>query len=70
VDLDQIPNTITANVTAVNDAPSGSNNTVTTLEDGAYTFAVVDFGFGDPDDIPAMMMKLANGTDPTTAPPI
>ena len=33
VDLDASPNTITVNVTAVNDAPAGTDNTVTTLED-------------------------------------
>ena len=33
VDLDASANTMTVNVTAVNDAPAGTNNTVTTLED-------------------------------------
>ena len=50
VDLDQTPNTMTVNVTAVNDAPAGTNKTVTTLEDTAYTFAAADFGFTDPND--------------------
>src|SRR5439155_266599 len=45
--------TMTMNVTSVNDAPSGANNTVTTLEDQNYTFGVVDFGFSDPNDSPA-----------------
>src|SRR5439155_1547407 len=40
-------------VTSVNDAPAGSNNTVTTLEDNNYTFLVADFGFTDPNDSPA-----------------
>jgi hypothetical protein len=53
VDLDVTPRTMTINVTAVNDAPVGTNNTVTTNEDTAYTFGVVDFGFTDPNDIPA-----------------
>ena len=53
VDLDQSPNTITVNVTAVNDAPAGTNKTVTTLEDTAYTFTAADFGFTDPNDTPA-----------------
>ena len=54
VDLDQSANTITINVTAVNDAPSGADNTVTTInEDAAYTFAAADFGFSDPNDSPA-----------------
>ena len=33
VDLDQSANTMSIDVTAVNDAPAGTNNTVTTLED-------------------------------------
>ena len=53
VDLDASPNTMTVNVTAVNDAPAGTNNTVTTNEDTAYTFATADFGFSDPNDSPA-----------------
>jgi hypothetical protein len=53
VDLDQSPNTITINVTAVNDAPAGADKTVTILEDSSYTFAASDFGFTDPNDTPA-----------------
>ena len=49
---DQSPNTITFNVTSVNDAPLGANKTVTTLEDTSYTFAASDFGFTDPNDSP------------------
>src|SRR5439155_1543338 len=43
-------NTITVNVTSVNDAPSGADKTVTTLEDAPYTFTAADFGFTDPID--------------------
>src|SRR4029079_7046861 len=39
-------------VSAVNDPPSGTDNTVTTAEDTAYTFSVADFGFSDPNDTP------------------
>ena len=53
VDLDPTPNTITVNVTSVNDAPAGTDATVTTPEDTAYTFSTADFGFSDPDDVPA-----------------
>ena len=49
VDLDPTPNTMTINVTAVNDAPAGHDKTVTTLEDTAYTFTAADFGFSDPE---------------------
>ena len=61
VDLDPTPNTITINVTAVNDAPAGANKTVTTLEDTAYTFTAADFGFSDPNDSPGQ--QLAGGQD-------
>ncbi|MBS0287874.1 MAG: hypothetical protein JSR17_11295, partial [Proteobacteria bacterium] len=53
VNLDQSPNKMTINVTSVNDAPAGTDNTVTTLEDTAYVFAKADFGFTDPNDSPA-----------------
>ena len=53
VNLDQSANTMTINVTAVNDAPAGTDNTVTTLEDTAYIFTAADFGFSDPNDSPA-----------------
>src|SRR6185503_15308699 len=39
--------------TAINDAPSGTNKTITTLEETAYVFAAADFGFSDPSDSPA-----------------
>src|SRR5262249_50696026 len=53
VDTDPTPNTFTFNVISVNDAPSGTDNTVTTNEDNAYPFAAADFGFTDPNDSPA-----------------
>ncbi len=69
VDLDASPNTITFNVTAVNDAPAGADKTITTLEDTAVTLATADFGFTDPSDTPAdalLDVKIAslptNGT--------
>ncbi len=39
-------------VNAVNDPPSGTDNTVGTAEDTAYTFTAADFGFTDPNDTP------------------
>src|SRR5262249_48944597 len=44
------PQTFMITVTPVNDAPAGADNTVTTLEDNAYVFKMVDFGFTDPVD--------------------
>ena len=52
VDTDPTPKTMTINVTRINGAPAGTDKTVTTLEDTAYTFAVADFGFTDPNDTP------------------
>ena len=52
VDLDRQANTITVDVTSVNDAPAGADKTVSTNEDTAYTFAAADFGFTDPNDTP------------------
>ena len=53
VDLDASPTTITIDVTAVNDAPAGADNTVTALEDAAYTFIAANFGFSDANDNPS-----------------
>ncbi|MCY4451066.1 MAG: Ig-like domain-containing protein, partial [Immundisolibacterales bacterium] len=41
--------TMTIDVTAVNDAPTSADNTVTTNEDTAYAFAATDFAFTDLD---------------------
>jgi len=42
--------TLTIQVAGVNDAPIGSDNTVTTDEDLPYIFTAVDFGFVDSND--------------------
>src|SRR5439155_197127 len=41
--LDASPNTMTINVSSVNDAPAGTDNTVTTSEDTTYAFAAAAF---------------------------
>ena len=46
----------------MNDAPAGTNKTVTTLEDTAYTFASADFGFSDPNDSPANALSAVKIT--------
>src|SRR2546423_4373801 len=53
---------MTVNVTSVNDAPAGTNNTVTTNEDTQYTFAAADFGFTDPNDSPANALTAVKVT--------
>src|SRR6185295_1120497 len=64
VDLDTVARTMTMNVTSVNDAPIGTNNTVTTLEDTAYTFSTADFGFTDPSDAPNALLNVRITTLP------
>jgi hypothetical protein len=51
--LDLSPNTMTINVTPINDAPAGTNKIVTTPKNTSYTFTESDFGFTDPYDSPA-----------------
>ena len=51
--LDSNNATVTITINSVNDAPSGTDKTVTTLEDTVDTFAISDFGFTDPYDSPA-----------------
>ena len=46
-------NTVAITIVSVNDAPAGTNNTVTFNEDTSYTFSAADFGFTDPNDSPA-----------------
>ncbi|WP_211825544.1 tandem-95 repeat protein [Kistimonas asteriae] len=41
--------TLTFDVTAVNDAPTAADKTLTINEDGSHTFAATDFGFSDID---------------------
>ena len=53
VDLDASANTLTIDVTGVNDAPTGTDGSVITAEDSVYVFSTVDFGFGDTADTPA-----------------
>ncbi len=57
--------TVTLTITAVNDEPAGTNNTVTTNEDTQYTFTAANFGFTDPNDSPA---NALNGVRITTLP--
>jgi len=51
--LDSNIATVNLTITSVNDAPLGTDKTVTTLEDTDYTFTAADFGFTDPNDSPA-----------------
>ena len=46
-------------INAVNDAPSGTDKTVTTSEDTAYTFTVGDFGFSDVGGNALQAVKIA-----------
>jgi hypothetical protein len=60
VDLDPTARTLTLDVTAVNDAPSGTNNTVTTVEDAPFVFSAGDFGFSDGDGNALAAVRIAS----------
>src|SRR3990172_3468037 len=51
---------ITVNVNAVNDAPSGTDGTITAAEDQPYTFGVSDFGFSDLDGHLLTAVKISS----------
>ncbi|NTS66850.1 VCBS repeat-containing protein, partial [Sphingomonas sp. HHU CXW] len=54
-------------VASVNDAPSGTNSTITTPENAAITVTTANFGFSDPADTPANSFNGAFvDTVPTT----
>ena len=55
---------MTINVTSVNDAPAGTDTTVTTLEDNAYTFTAANFGFSDATDAPNNFLSVKITTLP------
>ena len=44
-----VPSTLTIDVTAVNDLPTSTDNTVTAIEDTTFVFTSVNFGFADAD---------------------
>ena len=50
MDTDATTRSMTIDVASVNDAPDGTDNTVTTLEDTDYSFSIADFGFSDSSD--------------------
>ena len=53
---------IFTNVASVNNAPAGTNKTITMVRSTVYTFAAADFGFTDPLDNPAddlLAVKIA-----------
>src|SRR6185503_16779608 len=52
VDLDPTPRTLTIDVSSVNDAPVGADNTVGSNEDNDYTFGPDDFMFDEDSDAP------------------
>ena len=52
-DTDQTPNTITIDITPVNDAPAGADITITIVEDTPQALSAADFGFTDANDTPA-----------------
>jgi hypothetical protein len=62
-DLDPTPRTMTINVTSVNDAPAGTDNTIAVNEDGIRTIAVADFGLTDANDSPPNILTNVKITE-------
>ncbi len=52
----------TINITPVNDAPAGTDETIAVGPNTAYTFAASDFGFSDPLDNPADALQAVEIT--------
>ena len=44
---------MTINVVVPNNPPSGADKTIAMAEDGTYALTATDFGFTDPNDLPA-----------------
>jgi len=57
-----VRSTVALTITSVNDAPSGTDQTITTPADTAYTFTLADFGFSDPNDSPANIFQAVTIT--------
>ena len=53
---------IAIDVTPVNDAPVGADDTVFTDEDATYVFSLADFGFSDPNDVPSAALLAVRVT--------
>jgi Ca2+-binding RTX toxin-like protein len=51
VDLDPAPNTVTFDIVAINDAPTGTDSSFTIYEDTSSALSAQSFGFRDPDDL-------------------
>jgi Ca2+-binding RTX toxin-like protein len=52
---------VTFDVSAVNDAPTATDNTLTLAEDGSHTFAASEFGFADIDSGDALASVVISG---------
>ncbi len=67
VNLDQSANTLTINVTDINDEPAGTNSTQAILEGQSLSFTAAMFGFTDPNDTPAnALARVRISTLPAT----
>ncbi len=60
--------TTNVNITAVNDAPTSADKTVTFLEDGTHTFALADFAFADAADTASGTVNTLQAVKITTLP--
>ena len=66
-DIDQSPNQLTINIARVNNAPSGTSGSVSTIENTPYAFSPSNFGFSDAIDTPFdQLLAVQITTLPTT----
>jgi len=66
-DGDTVSASLNLTVNNINAAPSGTNNTLTVLEDMPLTFTTAHFGFSDPGDTPANALQAVKITTLETA---
>jgi gliding motility-associated-like protein len=53
-------NTMTINVTPVNDPPTSSDNSITAVEDVEYIFQLSEFPYSDPEDDPFVRISITS----------
>jgi VCBS repeat-containing protein len=58
---------LSISITDVNDAPAGTDKTITAKENQSYTFSADDFGFTDPTDSPSDTLSAVQITSLPTA---
>ena len=63
VDTDPTPNTVTFDITGVNDAPHGTNKALNVATSGSHVFTAADFGFADVDGNALSEVRITSTPD-------